>query len=120
MSAHDVAQRKGDDMVLNRENALKIVAHGAAVTLIALVCGLPAIVEGMSGSGRVWLGAHAALLTLGVWLLASGALLPWLQLARREATALVASLIVMTYSFTTAVLIQAITGVRSISMDVPL
>lgn len=93
----------------------RLVLHGSIVLLIGLSCGIPAVVEVMSGPGRMWQGAHAALLTLGVWLLAAGGILPLLTLADREAAGLRGSLLIMAYSFTFAVLVQAVTGTRSLS-----
>ena len=95
----------------------RLVFHGAVILLVGLFCGLPSVVEITSGSGRTWQGAHAALLTLGVWLLAAGAVLPLLRLPEREAAGLRVALPLMAYSFTTAVLIQAITGARAVGPD---
>jgi len=99
------------------ETQRRLVFHGAVSLIAALLCGIPAVVEVSSGSGRMWQGAHSALLTLGVWLLASAAVLPLLLLERREATALRRSLPLMAYSFTFAVIVQAVTGVRSFGPD---
>lgn len=95
----------------------RLVLHGAVILLVALFCGIPAVVEVSAGSGRMWQGAHSALLILGVWLLASAAVLPLLMLERREAAALRRSLPMMAYSFTFAVIVQAVTGVRSFGPD---
>ena len=54
---------------------------------------------------------------LGVWIVATAAVYPLLVLAKPEATALTWSLIAAAYSFTTAVILQAITGVRAISPE---
>jgi predicted permease len=76
------------------------------------------VIEEVNRSGRTWTAAHSALLTLGVWLIASAAVLPLLELPRRERHALLLSLTGGAYSFMTAVIIQAATGVRAISPDV--
>ena len=55
---------------------------------------------------------------LGVWLIASAAVLPLLDLPRRERDALLLSITGGAYSFMTAVVIQAATGVRAVSPDV--
>jgi len=106
-------------MMLDRNAQQRIVMHGAVILLLGLLCGLPSVVEEAARASRVWQGAHAALLTLGVWLLATGAVLPLLLLEKREARALLVSLPLMAYSFAAAVIIQAVTGIRSISPDVP-
>ncbi len=55
---------------------------------------------------------------LGVWLIAAAAVLPLLELPRRERKALLLSLTGGAYTFMIAVVIQAATGVRAISPDV--
>jgi len=99
----------------DRERSL-LALHGAAVLLLGLLCGLPAVSEELAGlQPTTWRAAHGALLLAGVWLLATAALLPALVLPRRQRTALIWSLIVTAYAFGSAVLIQAITGVRALS-----
>ena len=107
-------------MMLDRDAQRRVVMHGALILLAGLLCGLPAVVEEAAQTSRMWQGAHSALLTLGVWLLATGAVLPLLVLEKRESAALLRSLPVMAYSFASAVIIQAATGIRSISPDIPL
>ncbi|HEU0012073.1 MAG TPA: hypothetical protein VFQ45_00230 [Longimicrobium sp.] len=87
------------------------------ILLVGLSCGIPAVVEVSAGSGRMWQGAHSALLILGVWLLAAAAVLPLLVLAERESAALRLSLPLMAYSFMVAVLVQAVTGTRAFGPD---
>jgi hypothetical protein len=65
----------------------------------------------------MWQAAHSALLLLGVWIIASAAVLPLLDLPKAEATALKWSLILAGYSFATAVIIQALTRVRAFSPE---
>ena len=96
----------------------RLVLHGAIILLVGLLCGYPSVVEEASRSGRMWTAAHSALLTLGVWLIATAAVLPLLELPRREREALLLSLTGGAYGFMTAVVIQAATGVRAISPDV--
>jgi hypothetical protein len=105
-------------MVAQPDAQRRLVLHGAIILLIGLLCGYAAVIEETSRSGRVWTAAHSALLMLGVWLLASAAVLPLLDLPRREWEALLLSLTGGAYSFMTAVVIQAATGVRAISPDV--
>jgi uncharacterized membrane protein HdeD (DUF308 family) len=96
----------------------RLVLHGAIILLIGLLCGYAAVMEEVNRSGRVWTAAHSALLTLGVWLIATAAVLPLLELPRRERDALLLSLTGGAYSFVAAVVIQAATGARAISPDV--
>ncbi|HEU4881100.1 MAG TPA: hypothetical protein VFT45_02610 [Longimicrobium sp.] len=105
-------------MVAQPDAQRRLVLHGAIILLAGLLCGYAAVVEEASRSGRVWTAAHSALLMLGVWLIASAAVLPLLELPRREREALLISLTGGAYSFVTAVVIQAATGVRAISPDV--
>ncbi|HYH82032.1 MAG TPA: hypothetical protein VEX86_19655 [Longimicrobium sp.] len=90
----------------------RLVFHGSVILLIGLFCGIPSVVEVSAGSGRMWQGAHSALLILGVWLIATAAVLPLLLLERREAIGLRVSLLLMAYSFMVAVIVQASTGER--------
>ena len=105
-------------MAAQPDEQRRLVLHGAIILLVGLLCGLPSVVEEASGSGRAWQAAHAALLMLGVWLIATAAVLPLLELARREREALLLTLTGGAYSFMTAVVIQAATGVRAVSPDV--
>jgi hypothetical protein len=97
----------------------RLVLHGAIILLVGLLCGYAAVVEEASRSGRMWQAAHSALLMLGIWLIATAAVLPLLELPRREREALLLSLTGGAYTFMTAVVIQAATGVRAISPDIP-
>jgi hypothetical protein len=99
------------------ESQRRLVFHGSVILLVGLFCGIPSVVEVSAGSGRMWQGAHSALLILGVWLIATAAVLPLLLLEAREATALRVSLLLMAYSFTLAVIVQALTGVRAFGPD---
>jgi predicted permease len=105
-------------MVAQPEAQRRLILHGAIILLVALLCGFSAVIEEASRSGRTWQAAHSALLLTGVWLIATAAVLPLLELPRRERNAFLLSLTGGAYSFMTAVLIQAVTGVRAISPDV--
>lgn len=105
-------------MVAQAHAQRRLVLHGAIILLVGLLCGYAAVAEEVSRSGRMWQAAHSALLMLGVWLIATAAILPLLELPRREREALLLSLTGGAYSFMTAVVIQAATGVRAISPDV--
>jgi cytochrome c oxidase assembly factor CtaG len=96
----------------------RLVLHGAIILLVGFLSGYVAVFEEVSRSGHAWQAGHAALLLTGVWLMATAAVLPLLELPRREAKALLVSLTGGAYSFMAAVLIQAATGVRAISPDV--
>jgi hypothetical protein len=105
-------------MVAQPDVQRRLVLHGAIILLIGLLCGYAAVFEEVSRSGRTWQAAHSALLLTGVWLIATAAILPLLELPPRERKALPLSLTGGAYSFMTAVLVQAVTGVRAISPDV--
>jgi uncharacterized membrane protein HdeD (DUF308 family) len=105
-------------MVAQPDAQRRLVLHGAIILLVGLLCGLPSVVEEANRSGRAWQAAHAALLMLGVWLIAAAAVLPLLELPRRERDALLLTLTGGAYSFMAAVVIQAATGVRAVSPDV--
>jgi hypothetical protein len=99
----------------DRERSL-LALHGAIVLLLGLLSGLPAVAEELAGlQPTTWRAAHGALLLAGVWLLATAALLPSLVLPPGQRKALVWSLIATAYAFTSAALIQAITGVRALA-----
>ncbi|HUP18912.1 MAG TPA: hypothetical protein VM778_03040 [Gemmatimonadota bacterium] len=98
-----------------------MVFHGAVVLFVGLLCGFAAVVETIGGDLIQWRAAHNALLLAGILLLATASTFPAPVLPRREGTALVLSLIAMAYAFTTAILIQTATGVRSFgATDSPL
>ena len=81
--------------------------------LVGLLCGLPTVVETGHESMRVWHTAHEALIMLGIWLIAMSSVLPVIVLERRDASALVWSLIAVGHGFALALLIQGVTGVRA-------
>jgi hypothetical protein len=91
----------------------RLVFHGAIVLLVGLLCGYPTVVESLSSPGRLWHTAHEALLMIGIWLLATSSVLATITLDRRDASALVWSLIATGYGFMIAVVTQAITGVEA-------
>lgn len=95
----------------------ELILHGALVLMIALLCGLPSVVEVSNGTGRMWQAAHSALLVLGIWIIASAGVLPLLELPKAESAGLRWSLILAGYSFATAVILQASTGVRAFSPE---
>ena len=94
-----------------------LVLHGAIVFLVALALGIPSVIEVSAQTGRMWQAAHAALLILGVWIIATAAIIPLLALAEPEASGLKWSLVAAGYGFMTAVILQAVTGVRAFSPE---
>jgi hypothetical protein len=94
-----------------------LIVHGAIVFLVALALGIPSVIEVTTQTGRMWQAAHSALLILGIWMIATAAITPLLTLAAAEASGLKWSLVAAGYSFMTAVVLQAITGVRAFSME---
>ena len=92
---------------------LRVVFHGAVVLLVGLLCGLPTATEAGNESARLWHLAHESLIMIGVWLLATASLLPLLVLEKREASALVWSLVLTVYGFMPALLIEGITETRA-------
>jgi len=94
----------------------RLVLHGAIILLFGLLSGLPAVAEELAGiQPPIWRAAHGALLLAGVWLLATGPALQCLVLPASQRRVLCWSLLGAGYAFATAVLIQAITGVRALS-----
>jgi|SRR6267154_6712926 len=95
----------------------RLIFHGAIVLLAGLLCGYPTVVESLGGeeSVRLWHTAHEALIMMGIWILAASSVFPALVLPRREATALVWSLLAMGYGFMVALVLGGITGTTSFS-----
>jgi hypothetical protein len=103
--------------MMRRDRSL-IILHGAALVLLGLLLGLPAVAEELAGTHpTTWRAGHAALLQAGVWLLATAAVAPQLALPPGQMRALCWSLLVTAYAFTTAVIVQAMTGVRALSLS---
>ena len=101
---------------MTRKERNLIIAHGAALILLGLVIGLAAVTEELAGTRpQTWRAGHAALLQAGVWLLATAAVVPELALPPSQMRALCWSLLAAVYAFTTAILVQAITGVRALT-----
>lgn len=110
------AIRRPHNMYMIRNERGLILLHGAAVLVVGLLLGLAAVVEELAGSQpQMWRAAHAALLLAGVWLLAMAAVLPVLTLSPRQKAALCGSLLATAYAFTTAILVQAMSGVRALA-----
>jgi hypothetical protein len=91
----------------------RLIFHGAIVLFVGLLCGYPTVIEAGGETLRLWHTAHEALIMIGIWLLATASVLSSLVLGKREASALVWSLLALGYGFMTALLIAAVTGVRA-------
>ena len=97
----------------------RLIFHGGVVMFVGLLCGYPAVIETGDETLRMWRGAHLELLLVGIWLIATAAVLPSLALERREGSGLVWSLVVTGYGLMAALVIGALTGVRAISPGGP-
>lgn len=95
---------------MGTNDRVRLIFHGAVVLLVGLLCGLPTAAEAINESGRDWHTAHEALIMMGVWMLAGSSVVPLLVLGRREATALMWSLLLMGYGFTTGLVVGGING----------
>lgn len=83
----------------------RLIFHAAILLLVGLLCGFPAVAELGDQAFRAWRAAHLGLITIGIWLLVTASVFPSLVLGRREALALVWSLLATEYGFMTAVII---------------
>ena len=70
------------------ESQRRLILHGSIVLLVALSYGIPSVMEASAGSGRMWQAAHSALLILGIWMIATAAVVPLLALQEPEASGL--------------------------------
>lgn len=101
----------------------QILLHGAIVLFVGLVCGIPfgAAAGGASGddAARGWRVAHSGGVTVGLMLIAIGAVLHRLLLGDRAISVLVGSLVVSAYSFTLGMVLAATGGVRGLRATGP-
>ncbi len=97
---------------------MQIVLHGAIVLVVGLLCGIPFGVAVGSTWGdeavRAWRVAHSGGVTVGLMLIAIGAVLHRLLLGDRAISVLVWSLVVSGYSFTFGMVLAATAGVRGL------
>lgn len=98
---------------MNNTARPQLVFHGSIILLVALVCGLPSVVEVSGGTSRMWQAAHSALLVMGAWMFAQAGVLGVLVLKRLEMTVVTWALIATAYSLAFAAIVQAATGVRT-------
>ena len=93
-------------------NRARLVFHGAVVLLLSLLCGLPLFIAVREGWGeeavRFWRSVHVGLAAVGVWSIATGAVIGYLSLGERDASALSWSVIVSNYAISTSILIRAL------------
>lgn len=92
------------------KDRLRLIFHGAIVLLAGLLSGVPTVVEAMNESGRFWHTAHEALVMVGIWILAASSVRPVLVLDKREATALMWSLLALGYGFMVALVMGGVLG----------
>ncbi len=101
-------------------NRARLVFHGAVILLLSLLCGLPLFVAVQQGWGeeavRFWRGVHVGLAAVGVWSIATGAVIDYLVLGPRGASVLSWSVIVSNYAISVAILIRAFA--MSLHLDV--
>jgi hypothetical protein len=99
---------------MTNSDRARVILHGAIVLLVGLLCGYPAVAETGGGeSARLWHTAHEGLIMVGVMLIAVSSTFRSLLLARREARALVWSLVATGYGLATGMVLQGITGTRA-------
>lgn len=93
-------------------NRARLVFHGAVILLLSLLCGLPLFAAVQEGWGeeavRFWRSAHVGLAAVGVWSIATGAVIGYLVLGTRGASVLSWSVIVSNYAISVAILIRAL------------
>ena len=98
----------------------RLVFHGALVLLLSLLCGLPLFVAVQEGWGeeavRFWRSVHVGLAAVGVWSIATGAVIGYLVLGTRAASVLSWSVIVSNYAISVSILIRALA--MSLHLDV--
>lgn len=93
---------------MSHESRMRVVTHGAIVLLVGLLCGIPTVPE--EEPMRLWHTAHESLIMIGILLFAVSSVMPILVLERREARALVWSLLGTGYGLMTGLVLQAVTG----------
>ncbi len=102
---------------------MQILLHGAIVLFVGLLCGILFGAAVGNGRGdetvRAWRVAHSGGVTVGLMLIAIGAVLNRLLLGGRAASVLVWSLVASAYSFTLGMVVAATAGVRGLQTTGP-
>ncbi len=109
---------------MNERRQIQMLFHGAIVLFMGLLFGLPfgvAVTMGWGGeSVQAWRVAHAGMVAVGLMLIAIGAALRHQVLGQRLASWLVWSLVASAYSFTLAVLLGGVAGVKGFQPTGPI
>jgi hypothetical protein len=92
---------------------MRVILHGALVMLVGLLCGVPTVNE--EEPARLWHTAHESLIMIGILLFGMSSVLQFLVLPKREATALLWSLLATGSGLMVGLVIQAITGTHAFS-----
>lgn len=102
---------------------MQILVHGGIVLFVGLLCGIPfgtAVAKASDDEAvRAWRVAHSGGVTVGLMLIAVGAVLHRLLLGDRAISVLVWSLVVSAYSFTFGMVLAAMGGVRGLRATGP-
>jgi hypothetical protein len=102
---------------------MQMLFHGAIVLFLGLLFGLPFGVALTAGWGdeavRAWRVAHSGSVTVGLMVIAIGAVLNRLLLGDAAVSVLVWSLVASAYSFTFGVVVAATGGVRGLKAAGP-
>jgi hypothetical protein len=93
---------------MSNADRLTVIQHGAIVMLLGLFFGFATVVE--EEPIRFWHTAHETTVFIGILMLAVSAALPHLKLERREARALMWSILATGYGLPAGLFIQAVMG----------
>ena len=91
----------------------RLIFHGAVVLLLSMLCGFPLFLAAQRGDVdlvQFWRSVHVGLSVVGVWSLATGAVLEHLVLDGWRVPALAWSIVVSNYTVAVAILVRAIVG----------
>jgi hypothetical protein len=91
---------------MSNEDRLRVIQHGALVMLIGLFFGFATVAE--EEPMRFWHTAHETTVFIGILILAVSSALTHLKLERREARALMWSILATGYGLPTGLFIQAV------------
>ena len=91
---------------MSKESRLMAIQHGAVVMLIGLFFGFATVAE--EEPARFWHTAHETTVFIGILILAVSSVLTHLKLERREARALMMSILATGYGLPAGLFIQAV------------